>query len=358
MMQLVLKQNFVSFEGKFYQQLNGLPIGSAISPFLAELFMKNFEEHICTQHWFPKTWFRYVDDIFAVVKQDDVQNVFDFLNNTKYSSIKFSMEKEQDGCIPFLDLKIKRFEGSFHFSIYRKPTDTPLYIQAKSFHSKQHKKAAFEFMIQRLITIPMNETDYESEWKYILTIARLNGYNEQMCKDIMNKKIERENLKNITSLKILEKDNKDFIPVPFYPPYTNQLSTILNKHNIQLTYNNPRKMAEVLGTSKEGKIDNKMKSGIYKIDCLNCEATYIGQTKRTLQIRELEHKDQNGRSVVGDHCRETSHSVAEIQLLKHVRKEGELNAWESYFLHKHREQDQLLNKQPLGNCPSTLYGLG
>jgi len=45
---------------------------------------------------------------------------------------------------------------------------------------------------------------------------------------------------------------------------------------------------------------------IYKIGCKNCDATYIGQTKKQLRIRIKEHKnnikqDQSKHSVISEH---------------------------------------------------------
>ena len=36
---------------------------------------------------------------------------------------------------------------------------------------------------------------------------------------------------------------------------------------------------------------------VYKINCLNCDSSYIGQTKRKLKIRIKEHKVDIRRSI-------------------------------------------------------------
>ncbi len=54
---------FVTFRGHLYQQVAGLPIGSAVSPVLVSIFMEWFEDAILRSVLFiPTLQFRYVDD--------------------------------------------------------------------------------------------------------------------------------------------------------------------------------------------------------------------------------------------------------------------------------------------------------
>jgi len=53
---------------------------------------------------------------------------------------------------------------------------------------------------------------------------------------------------------------------------------------------------------------------IYKLECNNCEATYVGQTKRQLRTRIKEHKnniklDQSKHSVISEHIIKFNHSI-------------------------------------------------
>lgn len=46
-------------------------------------------------------------------------------------------------------------------------------------------------------------------------------------------------------------------------------------------------------TNLKDKIKNENQNGIYEINSDNCVSTYIGQTRRNLQIRSNEHFSQN-----------------------------------------------------------------
>jgi hypothetical protein len=67
-----------------------------------------------------------VDDTFVVWPhgQDSLHEFLQYLNQ-QHSSIKFTMEQEHSGKLPFLDVLITRNQdGTLHHTIYRKPTHT------------------------------------------------------------------------------------------------------------------------------------------------------------------------------------------------------------------------------------------
>ena len=52
-------------------------MGNPLSPFLANSYMSEFKIHITSSFpWMYKSWNRYVDDIFCIVKE---KHLFDFL---------------------------------------------------------------------------------------------------------------------------------------------------------------------------------------------------------------------------------------------------------------------------------------
>ena len=52
---------------------------------------------------------------------------------------------------------------------------------------------------------------------------------------------------------------------------------------------------------------------VYRIDCINCDASYVGQTSRSLKLRVAEHcghinRNTNQRSVITDDRLEFNHN--------------------------------------------------
>ena len=95
------------FRNKFYQQTSGTYMGSKLAPYTLAQYL-HLEENL-KQNFklFTRIWFRYVDDIFAIVKQPNLSAIFEYIN-TRHPPIKYTMETEENGKLNFLDIKIIR----------------------------------------------------------------------------------------------------------------------------------------------------------------------------------------------------------------------------------------------------------
>ena len=175
---LRMQQNVCSFRNKFFKMEDGLAMGNPLSPFLANLYMGQFEMHITKSfpHMF-KSWFRFVDDIFAIVDKNLIDDSLKLLN-LQDKSIKFTLETENSGSIPFLDLRIMRKDNKLEFGIYRKPTHVDNYIKNLSYNPRQHKHAILNSLTYRLVNIPLSKMEYEKELTHIIQVAYDNGFNK------------------------------------------------------------------------------------------------------------------------------------------------------------------------------------
>jgi retron-type reverse transcriptase len=64
---LVLTSTYSSFNGQYFEQTDGVAMGSPLSPVIANFFMEDLEERALNQATHkPTCWYRYVDDIFAI----------------------------------------------------------------------------------------------------------------------------------------------------------------------------------------------------------------------------------------------------------------------------------------------------
>ena len=120
---LSVKSSCFVFNNVYYQQVDGVAMGSPIWPTLANLFLVNYESKWlkdCPVQFTPKYYRRYVDDIFLRFRaKDHVQKFFRYMNS-RHPNIKFTFEKENDNKVSFFDISITRTENKFTTSIFRK----------------------------------------------------------------------------------------------------------------------------------------------------------------------------------------------------------------------------------------------
>ena len=97
------KTHFI-FNGKFYDQVDGIAMGSPLAPTLANLFMGTFEIKFLNKFRDigPSFYKRYVDDIFCVFNEPSQAK--EFLNklNIEHPNIKFTLELEKNNRISYL----------------------------------------------------------------------------------------------------------------------------------------------------------------------------------------------------------------------------------------------------------------
>ena len=110
-------------------------MGSSLSPVIANMVMEDLEQQaLSTFHNPPSISVRYVDDIYVIVKTENV-DAFHKHPNTINSSMQFTVEMETSGSIAFLDVLLTReLDGSLSTSIFRKPTHTGRYLPSNSHH--------------------------------------------------------------------------------------------------------------------------------------------------------------------------------------------------------------------------------
>ena len=81
LLQMCLSSTYFSYEGVFYEQLDGAAMGSPVSAVMANLFMEFFENlALSTSPVKPSMWKRYVDDILCFLKKGGEKDFLDHIN--------------------------------------------------------------------------------------------------------------------------------------------------------------------------------------------------------------------------------------------------------------------------------------
>ena len=111
-------------------------MGSPLASILANIFMGFHESKWLNEYNLnkPKLYLRYVNDVPAAFhNEQDSLNFLNFLNNT-HPNIKFTIEKQNNHSIAFLDVFISGINNqNLTLQKYHKSTCTRLLLKFKSF---------------------------------------------------------------------------------------------------------------------------------------------------------------------------------------------------------------------------------
>ena len=167
-----------------------------------------------------------MDDSHVCIQRlflDEFHNHLNSLNR----HIQFTVEKEENNSIPFLDTRTTRNpDGSITTSVYRKPPHTDKYLDFNSNHPMQHKRSVARTLLQRAQKIPSNQTEKSSEVKHIFSALKANGYPKRFIQD---------NLKTPTRT-LTPNTYKGLVILPYVKGLSEKIATKLSKENIKVAH--------------------------------------------------------------------------------------------------------------------------
>jgi hypothetical protein len=118
-------------------------------------------------------YYRYVDDILIIYNTHitHIDNTLAELNSM-HPRIQFTLEKEADNKLNYLNLTIRKETDRLTFDIYRKPTSTDLIIHNDSCHRHEHKRSAINFLLNRVNKYPIAQRSKDREMQTISVIKQ------------------------------------------------------------------------------------------------------------------------------------------------------------------------------------------
>ncbi|EZA48945.1 hypothetical protein X777_12909 [Ooceraea biroi] len=229
--------------------------------------------------------------------------------NNYHSRLKFTYEVGDNGSISFLDTEIIVDNGTIITNWYRKPTFSGRYINYFSNHPFKYKISVINSLVDRAILLS-DDRFHVSNITIVKDILSNNGYPVNIINKYVLKRIKhlkhkngRHNLENERKNK-----NKERITIPYIKNLSSTIGKILNSVGFQVAYTVPNKLDQIIKRGKDMLPKLKQMNVVYKINCLHCDACYVGQTKRHVETRLREHM-VDVRKSVSDHSVVSKHRV-------------------------------------------------
>ena len=107
LLRLVTSEVEFSFNREMYRQINGVAMGSPLGQTLENIFVDFYEKKIPENEW-PRMYHRYVDDIFSYFNNQESSVVFFERLNNLHPALRFTLESEEDGSLPFMGVRVTR----------------------------------------------------------------------------------------------------------------------------------------------------------------------------------------------------------------------------------------------------------
>ncbi|CAG5093129.1 Protein of unknown function [Cotesia congregata] len=257
------------------------------------------------------TFKAYVDDLFTALPTDQVDSTLQKFNSID-KNIQFTVEMENEGCLPYLDVLIYRsVDGELVTSWYNKPCSSGRILNFMSNHPLCQKLGVGLGFLNRAIRVS-HQSKVEVSVNKVKELLLRNGYPGSVIKrcETTAKEWIKNNLRSNAGNR-----QWSFCRFPFISTLSSRIRLLFRPTNCKLVYYNISKV-KLLYSQVKNKISNDNKSClVYKIPC-SCNKVYVGQTKQKLKTRIQQHKNdckpeniiKTNRTALAAHHFDTGHS--------------------------------------------------
>ncbi|KAJ8664749.1 hypothetical protein QAD02_006411 [Eretmocerus hayati] len=299
---LVFDNAFIQFDNEFYRQILGASMGLPLSPIVCDLVLEDAEKECLRSihekyNWDPIIFNRFVDDIFAIIPENQVDNFVNEFN--KYNiNLKFTIEIEENHELPFLDMLMINDNGKLITDWYQKPTQSLTYLNFNAHNPITQKKATIYNLVDRGIKLA-HQKFHAKNLIRIRDLLIKNDYPRKFIakhislrtQKIRNQESQNENDNAQENIQNIFFSRETKVVIPFIKNFSERIKRILSKHDIMTIFKSNNKFNKYINLGKD-KIEHGRKTHVvYQLDCLNCSKKYIGQTTQFLRKRVLQHKN-------------------------------------------------------------------
>ena len=209
--------------------------------------------------------------------------------------IQFTLERENCGILPFLDMSIRREKNSMVTKVYRKETHTQRYINWKSNHPKNCLLGVLKGLVHRAHVLCDLKQDLIDKLELLHDVFIANGYPAHLVEKTIQDSWKIEMIKGLKEqfAEKTEEKEEDYHDV-FHAPYVQGISEVLqnelSKLEVGFVMKKGRTLQSELCKLKPKRNLDEKKNVIYNIKCTTCEKKYIGETGHQFRTRKKQHQ--------------------------------------------------------------------
>ena len=245
----------------------------------------------------------------------------------QHPSLKFTIERENEGRLAFLDMLIIRLNQKLSSTWYNKPTDPGLVMNYLALAPKKYKRSVVSGFVHRIFRACSTWENFHASLSKAKCILERNQYPPPFYEPIISQALEKilakEQDSHGTTVEEEPADENNQVPkkmifLQYRGNVTEDFCRALKNCNAPV---NPvltlRKLKTIMPSLKPT-VEKKIRSDlVYKINCPRCHACYVGCTHQHLTCRFQDHRKPS--QPVGKHLRNcgtlNSVGVDDIEIL-------------------------------------------
>lgn len=135
---------------------------------------------------------------------------------------------------------------------------------------------------------------HQKNLKLIIGILINNGSPQHFIFNTINKRIDtlihKHSPINVDELTPIERQPKRFFTIPYVRGVSEKFKAILDQDYYALSYRCFNRLNMFMRAHKDKIPYDAQNSVVYKLECNNCDASYVGETKNRLSTRVKKHR--------------------------------------------------------------------
>ena len=267
-------------------------MGSPVSAVVANLYMEFFEElALKSAPYKPRLWKRYMDDTCCIVKKGTVEGLLSHLNSVQ-PSIRFTVEVEREGNLPFLDTLLQRrdngsLDGCHRLQEAHTHRQVPGLPVPPSI-SCQERTGQVRCLYNRARSITTRQENLKKEECHLAEVLKQNGYPRAF---IRSSSVPSRRNVEVTKAPLLEEGRRPpLVMLPYTEGVSEDIRWVCRKFGLKVVFRSGLSLCSMLTRVKDTLGMEKRSKVVYQIPC-SCGKKYIGETVRRLETRMKEHWD-------------------------------------------------------------------